>query len=104
MVAGRQTWKERIQGYLDAHPDRAFGYGDPELLQAFPGLKVSVLDWTLWALAREGRIRRLRHGRRIYFASKRARVEEERRPLRGLLAGVRFTEAEIEEARRAWGR
>ena len=101
---GRETWKERIQAYLDAHPDRAFGYGDRELLRAFPGLKVSVLDWTLWALAREGRVRRLRHGRRVYFTSLQARREGERRGLRGLLRGVSFTAREVEEVQRAWGR
>ena len=41
-------------------PDEVFEYQGDELLRAFPRLKRSALNWSLWLLAKTGHIAKLR--------------------------------------------
>lgn len=41
-------------------PDEVFEYQGEELLRVFPRLKRSALNWSLWLLAKEGHIAKMR--------------------------------------------
>ncbi|MEX2430349.1 MAG: hypothetical protein WD645_00340 [Dehalococcoidia bacterium] len=41
-------------------PDEVFEYQGEELLRVFPRLKRSALNWSLWLLAKEGHIEKMR--------------------------------------------
>lgn len=51
---------------LMRRPDEVFEYQGEELLRVFPRLKRSALNWSLWLLAKNGHISKLRvrvHGK-----------------------------------------
>lgn len=49
-----------IYDELKRRPGEVFEYQGEELLRAFPGLKRSALNWSLWLLAKSGHISKMR--------------------------------------------
>ncbi len=49
-----------IYDELKRRPDEVFEYQGEELLRAFPSLKRSALNWSLWLLAKSGHISKMR--------------------------------------------
>lgn len=74
-------------------PDEVFEYQGDELLRAFPRLKRSALNWSLWLLARSGHIGKLR----IRVSGKLTTVYGAPDAIKALKQKLHRTDAEEEE-------
>ena len=57
---GLPPLQEMVYEELLRRPDEVFAYQGEELLRAFPRLKRSALNWSLWLLAKEGHVSKMR--------------------------------------------
>lgn len=60
--------KRRVLEYLESRSGEVFSYRDEELTRAL-GVKRSALDFTLWALHRDGLIDKQEVDGKVYFGS-----------------------------------
>ncbi|HVP04231.1 MAG TPA: hypothetical protein VMT90_01005 [Dehalococcoidia bacterium] len=63
--------KARVAAYLEQHADEVYPYRDERLAKAL-GIKPSALNFTLWALQRDGVIDKEKVGRKVYFGCRTA--------------------------------
>ena len=71
--------KARVAAYLEEHSDEVYPYRDDRLAKAL-GVKQSALNFTLWALQRDGVIDKEKVGSKVFFGS-RAAISDLRRQL-----------------------
>jgi len=75
------TKKEKIYNYITQHPDEVYGYiydeqdKDKSLQTAFPEWNIGTINWYMWLLEKEKKIRKIKIGRRVYLGSNEA-IEE----------------------------
>lgn len=65
----RETVIHAVLSFLEAHSEEIFWYNDKELLNAFPDVNRSTIDWALWELAKENKISRIKIGGSVYFGT-----------------------------------
>ena len=62
----------RLLNYINTNSDSAFGYNDEELIKKFPEIKPNTINWALWLLFRQERIKQFRVKRHVYYCSEEA--------------------------------
>jgi DNA-binding transcriptional ArsR family regulator len=70
--------KAKVAGHLEEHSDEVYPYRDDRLAKSL-GMKQSALNFTLWALQRDGIIDKERVGNKVYFGSRAAIADLRRR-------------------------
>jgi hypothetical protein len=76
--SGLSPVKALVAGYLETHADEVFPYRDDRLAKEL-GLKLSAVNFTLWALHRDGVIDKEKVDNKVYFGSRTAIADLRRR-------------------------
>ena len=66
--------KAKVLEYLEGHGDEVFAYRDEGFARSL-GIKLSALNFTLWALHRDGLIEKQEVDGKVFFGSRRAVAE-----------------------------
>lgn len=80
------TVVDRVYCHMQKHSDEVYRYDDEDLHNAFPDVKIESINYALWRLEKDGKIRKLKIAPKIaYFGSKEA-IERLRKALQQRIA------------------